>query len=689
MRTTRLVLLTVACGLLAGPLRADKRVDDAVAKAEEQIAKGRTEDAVKTIQKLVSQPSTEAFTAAARLQVRLGKIEEAHQSATQAVQQAASAAPEAKAAAFATLSQLELLRGTGKDAAAAAQKAVEAQASPVALAALARAQVRTGDAAGAVATAEKAVAAGASSADAHEALGEAKLAAGKAAEAQAAFAKALSLDPKLTAARVGSARALIAQNKAAEAVAEARKATEENPNDGDAFATLGLAHLAQGNWNEAISAAQEGKFKNERNVNVLAAVAKIFEDPKQGNPGQAMATYKAAAAIDPDFSGGKTLIVTTLEREGKYDEAIVEARKLGQGPEAQLLLGRLLLRKQNYVEAVGPLKIAAEAMPSNAEVQAMYGTALVQTKQADDAMEAYKKAVALAPNNVDYQTTYGLVLAMADKNAEAVAALEKVTASPGYKNTNGFTNLGYAYRNRIAELPEGEKAAVANKAVAAYQKALELDAKNAQAALGLGWAASYAKKFDEAIASFAKAIQLEPKMKAEALNGTAWAHYFKKDMAQAKAVAAQAKEAGRNVDGLLKTIDNFEKMGEAAAKAEAEKQFTAQEKGKEEGGLGDLARRLQRGPDKAGAARDMAKFGKAAVEHLIYAVYNDKDFGVRTAAVQSLGTIGDKSVCTNLRNLAANNPYEKTIMTPEEQRLFVAYEDLRKVMRAALAKIGC
>ena len=689
MRTTRIVLLTVACGLLAGPLHADKRVDDAVAKAEEQIQKGKPEEAVKTIQKLVSQPSAEAFTAAARLQVRLGKVEEAAQSAAKAVELAASATPDVKAAAYATLSGLDLLRGTGKDAAANAQKAAEAQASAVALAALARAQVRTGDAAGAVPVAEKAVAAGASSADAHEALGQALLGSGKPAEAQAAFAKALSLDPKLTAARVGTARALLAQNKVAEAVAEARKATEESPNDGDAFATLGLAVLAQGNWAEAISAAQEGKFKNERNVVVLTAVGKIFEDPKGGNLQQATAAYQAAAAIDPDYAPAKIPVCTALERQQKYDEALEACRKLGPAPEVQLIIGRILLRKQNYVEAVGPLKIAADAMPSNAEVQAMYGTALVQTKQTDQALEAYKKAVALAPSNVDYQTTYGLVLAMADKNAEAIPVLEKVTSSPGYKNTNGFTNLGYAYRNRIAELPDAEKQAVADKAVAAYHKALELDPKNAQAALGLGWAASYAKKFDEAIAAFGKATQLEPKMKAEALNGTAWAHYFKKDMAQAKAVAAQAKEAGRNVDGLLKAIDTFEKMGEQAATKAAEDEFRKNQKNEQGGGCDDLFRRLQRGPEKAGAARDMAKCGKAAVEHLIYAVYNEKDFGVRTAAVQALGAIGDKSVCTNLRNLAANNPYEKTIMTPEEQRLFVAYEDLRKVLRAALAKIGC
>ena len=688
MRTTRIVLLTVACGLLAGPLRADKRVDDAVAKAEDQIQKGKTEEAVKTIQKLVSQPSAEAFTAAARLQIRMGKVEEANTSAAEAVKLAGSATPDVKAAALAIQSRLDLLRGTGKDAVANAQKAVEAQSTPAALAALARAQVRVQDPA-ALATAEKAVAAGASSADAQEAQGEALLAAGKAAEAQAAFAKALAADPRMTAARVGTARALLAQNKGAEAVAEARKATEENPNDGEAFAVLGLGLLAQGNWNEAISAAQEGKFKNDRNPVVLAAVGKIFEDPKAGNIQQATSAYQAATAVDPDFIPVKVALVTNLERLGKNDEALAEARKLAQqmpnSPDVQLLLGRIALRKGDFLGAVQPLETAAKSAPNNAEVQAMYGTALFNTRQPAEALDAYKKAVALAPDNADYATTYGLLLAMNDKPVEAISILEKVVAKPGYKNTNGFTNLGYAYRN--AEPPQAEKSA------AAYQKAVELDPKNAQAALGLGWALTIAQKYDVAIPSFAKAVELDAKLAGEAHNGTAWDYYFKKDMVKAKEFTAKAKAEGRNVDKLVKTIDDFEK---GIARAEdAQKQLQENQKaaaaGGGGGGIDACARTIMRGApaERRTCATEMRKYGKAAVEYLIYAVFNDRDFGVRSAAVQSLGAIGDKSVCGQLRQLANNNPYEKTIMSPEEQQQFVRYEDFRKVVRAAVAQIGC
>jgi tetratricopeptide (TPR) repeat protein len=272
---------------------------------------------------------------------------------------------------------------------------------------------------------------------------------------------------------------------------------------------------------------------------------------------------------------------------------------------------------------------------------------------------------------------------MNEKAAEGITVLEKVVAKPGYKNTNGFTNLGYAYRN--AEPVQAEKSATA------YQKALELDPKNAQAALGLGWATTMAQKYDAAIPSFAKAVELDPKLAGEAHNGTAWDYYFKKDMVKAREFANKAKAEGRNVDKLLKTIDDFEKGLARAEDAQKQLQENQRIQAQADTGVDGAARRIMRGSpaDRRAAAAEMARYGKPATQYLIYAVYNDKDFGVRTAALQSLGSIGDKSVCDEVRRLAGNNPYEKTIMTPEEQRLFVAYEDLRKVMRATLAKLGC
>jgi len=232
-----------AVGLLSTPAFADKRLDDAVARAEDQIAKGKPDEALKTMQKAASQQPTspEAQLALARIQQRAGSLDDAAASVAKAAQ-LATAGP-VKAEALAAASTMDLMRGTGKDALAHAEQAVQAEASPAALAALARAQARAQGGAAALQTADKAVAAGASSADAHEARGEALLASGKNDEAVAEFRKALELDPKMNVARVRLASALLAQGQVTQAVAEARKATEADAKSAQAFAVLGLAIL--------------------------------------------------------------------------------------------------------------------------------------------------------------------------------------------------------------------------------------------------------------------------------------------------------------------------------------------------------------------------------------------------------------------------------------------------------------
>ena len=240
----RMLIALAALALAVPAVAADKKVEDAVAKAEGQLAKGRTDEAEKTMDKLVQQmPTAEAHAARARVQLRAGNVEGAATSAAEAVKQSASATPDMKADALSTLAQLDLERGSGKDAVAHADEAAKLAPTPGNLAVLARAQARTGDPAS-VATAQKAVEAGGQQAATHEALGQSMLAMQRGEEAAAAFRKALEIDPKRGSARAGLASALVATGKAADAVTEARKATEDDPRSGEAFAVLGAALLA-------------------------------------------------------------------------------------------------------------------------------------------------------------------------------------------------------------------------------------------------------------------------------------------------------------------------------------------------------------------------------------------------------------------------------------------------------------
>src|SRR5262245_33848168 len=191
---TMAAIATLACLLAAGPARADKKLDDAVARAEQQLQRGHPEEGVKGLQKLAEQaPAADVYAALARFQWKTGDAEGAAKSAAKAVELSASAAPAARSEVLTSISSLTLKRGAGKEALAQAQDAVKAQETPAALAALARAQVRTQQNVAAMQSAEKALQAGASSAVAQEAHGEALLASGRAAEADAAFRKAMQL----------------------------------------------------------------------------------------------------------------------------------------------------------------------------------------------------------------------------------------------------------------------------------------------------------------------------------------------------------------------------------------------------------------------------------------------------------------------------------------------------------------
>jgi tetratricopeptide (TPR) repeat protein len=682
--------LLTACLLAGAPAaRADKRVDDAVVRAWSQIEKGRTEDAIKTVEKLP--PSAEGQLALARVLWRVGNnAERAAAAATKAAEMAATADPAVKADVLAGVSNLSLLSGAGADAVKHAQEAVKAQETPATLAALARAQARTQQSTAALASAEKAVQLGATAAAAQHAHGEALLALRRPAEAEAPLRKAIELDPKLAAARHDLARALLAQGKTKEAVDEARKATEADPQSGEAFAVLGTALLAadKNNWNDAIAQAQQGAFLMPRNPVVQVAVGRIFESA--ANYDQATSAYRRALEADPGYVPARSALLKLQVLRGELDAALTEAEKLvkesPQDAEAQLIRGRILLRKGDFAGAVEPLEAASKFDPQSAEAAALLGTAYQYTRESDSALEAYERAVKLAPQNTDYRSTYGLLLALNKKYDQGVTELKKVVATPGYKDAAAYVNLGWAYRNmEPSNAPES---------IAAYTKALQIDPKNEHAALGLGWAQSYQRNYDQSITAFQKAIELEPKTAGEALNGIAWSYLFKKDVAKAKEYAEKAKTAGRTDARLISNIDKFEKGLEAQAEALKDFQEAQRRQADNEPDVSTLCNNVMRGgpSTRRGAARQLRQFGRPAVECLVYAAVNDGDMSVREEAINSLGALGGiaRDTCKQLQSIVSRpNPYDTTVQDRATMELSVRYEDLKRAAKAAVAKIGC
>jgi superkiller protein 3 len=696
MKTLRLTVVFASLAFVASEAAADQKLDQAVAKAEEQIQKGKPDDALKGMLKAAENAnSAEGWLALARIQDKVGNAEDAAGTLAKAVA-SAGADPAMKAEALAAAANSDLLRGSSKDAHTKAEEAVKLKpGAPTTLAALARAEARAKDGVSALATADKAVAAGATSAVAHEARGDALLALGKNDEAVAAYRKALELDAKNHRPRVGLVRALALSGKAADAVAEARKATELDPKSGDAFAALGLALVAenpQANWNDAIAQAQQGVFLNGRSAFANIAVGRIFD--LAGNVDQAIAAYKRALEADPANGTARVALINNQARKGDNDGALAEAQKLiAENPnnaEGQLLVARALLRKGDYQNAATSLEKAAQLAPGQAEAHALLGTAYQFTRRSDEALAAYKKAVELAPNNLDYRTTYGLLLGLDGKFEEGAAELKKVTANPAYKSEDAWINLGWVYRNMTPPKIDDS--------VAAYKKALEIDPKNVQSALGMGWAHSYGKNWDASIAAFDHAVKLDPKVAGEAHNGMAWAYFFKKDLAKAKELSAKAKAEGREDARLATNIDRMEKViasGASAAdaqKASDEAQAAYEEQRKAAAKVEELNQGLRSG-NAAMRRRAMQNISgiigaQDALPYLIRGL-QDQDWGVREASVAGLKNIAcqAKIAVPHLQHIINAPKIDNIQMSKEEMQEMMRDEDLRRSARDAIAKI--
>jgi tetratricopeptide (TPR) repeat protein len=681
-------MLIVAAALVATPAFADKRLDDAVAKAESMAEKGKPDDAVKVVQKAAEQANTpEAYIALSRFQQRFASPEDAQASVTKAVELSASAAPDVKAEALATLSGLDLSRGTGRDALAHAEEAAKAApASGSALAALARAQARVKDGATALATADRAVQAAPNSGIAHVARGEALLAMGRAKDAEASFRKALEVEPKLTLARTKLATALLAEGNAAAAEEEAKKASDADAKSGEAFAVLGRAILARDpkRWDDAIAQAQQGAFLNPRDPLVQWTVGQIFE--AGNNPDQAGLAYGRALAADPGFTPARVANVSILTRKGQNDAALADAQKIVQempgNAQAQLVLGRLYLRKGDWQNAYTALDQAAKLAPADAETQARLGTAAQYVGKKPEALAAYKKAVELDPKNVDYRTTYGLLLGINGQADAGAAELQKVVSTPGYSSSDAYVNLGWLYRNT-----EPKKI---DQSVAAYKKALEINPKEEQAALGMGWSYINQKNWDAAIAAFNQAMQIDPSTSSEANNAIGWSYLFKKEADKAQEYYDKGSAAGRS-DARLKT--NIERLRKGLEAEQAALEAPPPPPRVERPDPSTLSNTLTGSRDanaRRKAARDLAAFGSDAVPALVAAVKGDSDWSVREAAATSLGAIGPRAsaaIPSLMFILNSNRAVDSTIMSKEQMAESMREEDFRKALRNAVQKI--
>ena len=669
MRLVRMLPLLALCAAL--PAGADKRLDEAAAKAEQQLARGKPDEAVKILQKAAAQArrDPEAQYALAKLLMRLGRQDDAGAALARAGELAVAAPPAVRARIFTERSAFALRSGTVREALDFGRAAVEAAAGAQSLAALARALARAGDPA-AREVASRAVSADPSLLEAHVAHGDALLQAWLGKDSEAAYRRALELEPRSVAAQTGLALALARQGKAGPAVEEAHAAAQANPSSAEAQAADGLAALARDPLDkkgEAISAVQQASFLDPKSALAKVAVGRVFES--RGQLPQARAAYDEAADLDPTWGTPRIGALRVQLRDGDAGGALARLRALpeelrGSG-EANLLLGELLLRTDDPMGATVALDRAVAALPGRAEVHAAQGSAAYDAGELTLAADALGRAAALEPSHLDYVLKHGLYLAYDGRLDEGLAALLEVTGRPEGQSPGTFIDLGGVYRSfkppRVAE------------AVAAYERALKLDPKSTEAALGIAFAYRAGRQWTRAADAYERVATVNRRLEGEAMLGAAWCYYRSGDDYRARFYTGLAARAGADVRRLREAL-----TGSAPGSADEVAELA---EGLDSKSAGDQVR----------AVRGLLGLGRPAVPSLAGALARQAtSLAAREAIVEGLGGMGPsaRDALPQLeRVMKAGPPGPRSAESPAEKERQQREAKLIGAMELAAAKI--
>jgi tetratricopeptide (TPR) repeat protein/2-polyprenyl-3-methyl-5-hydroxy-6-metoxy-1,4-benzoquinol methylase len=192
-----------------------------------------------------------------------------------------------------------------------------------------------------------------------------------------------------------------------------------------------------------------------------------------------------------------------LHQAGQVQEAATIYRQVldinPDHPDANHLLGVLVTRFGNPVEAMALMSRAIRTMPNQPIYHNNLGNVLRDLGRSDDALASYRKALALKPDYAGAYFNQAKVLRELGRLDDALASYRKALAIQP-DNPGAHNNLGNVLRE-LGRLDD---------ALASYQKALALKPDYAEAHGNLGLALLESGRPADALPCFRRAIALKP-----------------------------------------------------------------------------------------------------------------------------------------------------------------------------------
>ena len=300
------------------------------------------------------------------------------------------------------------------------------------------------------------------------------------------------------------------------------------------IATVGAlmfrAHAQTAYWKDGKSlwtrelACTSGNYLAHNNLGVCL--------DKEGRLDEAVAEYRKALEIKPDYAEAINDLGVVLFAKGDLEAAIAQYRKALEiqpgSAKIRYNLGNALALHGKLDEAIAQYRKALEIAPDDLEVFNNLGMALGKNGQLDEAIAQYRKALDIAPDNAKALNNLGVVFLTKGDLQGAIAQYRKaLQVQPD--NAETLRNLGNAL------LAKGDPEQAAEQ----YRKALKIAPDNAEALYNLGSTLGMKGQGDAAIEQYREALEIKPDY-TEARNSLGAALYAKGDR---EAAIAQYRKA--------------------------------------------------------------------------------------------------------------------------------------------------
>jgi protein O-GlcNAc transferase len=285
-----------------------------------------------------------------------------------------------------------------------------------------------------------------------------------------------------------------------DAVTHFQQAVKLNPNvRPSVFTAMAQSLAALGRMNESVDAF-EWAIRRERTAEGLVASGEALM--RAGRPKEAHDRINEALLLRPNFAEAHGARGLVYEKQGELDDAEHCYRAaIALGPElahGHNNLGHIYILKKRWHEAIAELRRAVELEENLFQAHFNLGDALAAQGDHEKAIESYRRVTELRPDFADAWEKLASLLMERRQFAPAADAYRAlVQLCPTDQH---YANLGAAL-GAIDEMDD---------AIAALQKAVELNPYNAYAHQALGAALQWCGQLDEAMTSLRRAMQLSP-----------------------------------------------------------------------------------------------------------------------------------------------------------------------------------